>query len=126
MNSRYLAFAVFGLLAILLFLTWSYEKGSDSYVCRAWGSFLTASGEQWSRGSGMGGGMHAMHDRHMGGYGFRGFGLAFWVLVAVFIYLLFNRRRKKSSAVEHLNARLARGEITPEEYLEAKRLLEER
>lgn len=116
MNSKRLAFVVFGLLGVLALLTWYYERGSAPGTCNFRGGLIPGAG-----------GQHAgsMQEMHMGGYGFRGFGLAFWVLVAAFIYLLFDTK-KKSSAVEELNARLARGEITRQEYLKAKRLLEER
>ncbi|NOZ58917.1 MAG: SHOCT domain-containing protein [Euryarchaeota archaeon] len=114
---RRLTLLTFGLLLLLLLLTWHYERGSAFLLCRAWGDFLTGA---W------GGGMAEMHMRHMGGYGFRGFGLAFWALVLAFLYLLLSDRRRSTAAIDELNARLARGEITREEYLEVRRLLEER
>lgn len=117
--SRYVAYAAFGLLTLLLLLTWHYESGSTSGVCRAWGSFITGSAP-W------GGSMGQMHMHNALGYGFRGFGLAFWVLVIVFLYLLLAGGKNRSSAINELNARFARGEITREEYKEAKRLLEEK
>jgi uncharacterized membrane protein len=120
--SRYIAYAAFGLLALLLLLTWHYESGGSALgVCRAWGSFLTGTAPWNAAGS-----MQEMHLRHMGGYGFRGFGLAFWVLVIAFLYLLLSGGERKPSAIDELNARFARGEITREEYEKAKRLLEEK
>ena len=105
---RYLSYAVFAILGFLLLLTLLYEAGAPWGVCQAWGSFIAP------------GSMMEMH-RRMFGYGFSGFGLAFWLLVLAFIYLLLAGGRKEESAMDILNRRLARGEITKEEYMEMKR-----
>ncbi len=112
---KILTYTVFGILGLLLLLTLLYESGSSFAPCQAWGSFITG-------GQGYGG-MHAMHG-YRGGFGFlgfRGFGLAFWVLVGLLIYLLLRDSGDNESAIEILNKRLARGEITREDYLKLKR-----
>ena len=107
---RYLGYAAFAVLAFLLLLTVMYEAGSSWSMCRAWGGLIAP------------GGMAEMHRRHVFGYGFTGFGLLFWVLVFAFIYLLLSGDRKEEeSAIDILNKRLARGEITKEEYMQLKR-----
>lgn len=58
----------------------------------------------------------------LGGLGFGGFGLLFWVLVAIFIYLLVKGKDdKKPTAVDILNKRFAKGEITREDYVRMKK-----
>jgi putative membrane protein len=107
---KYLSYIAFAILGFLLLLTILYETGSPWGVCQAWGSIIAP------------GSMAEMHRRHMFGYGFRGFGLLFWVLVFAFIYLLIaGDRKEEESAIDILNKRLARGEITKEEYMEMKR-----
>jgi putative membrane protein len=105
-----LSYIAFAILGFLLLLTLLYEAGVQWAPCMAWGSLIAP------------GGMAEMHRRHVFGYGFRGFGIAFWVLVLAFLYLLLaGREEKGESAIDILNRRLARGEITREEYLEMKR-----
>src|SRR3989304_4237636 len=63
----------------------------------------------------------------MGGGGYGGFGLLTLLLVAgvVLIVLAFTRREGRSDgALEILKQRLARGEITPEQYEELKKVLQ--
>ncbi len=105
---RYLGYVAFGILGFLLLLTAMYEAGSSWSMCQAWGSFIAP------------GGMAGMH-RHMFGYGFTGFGLLFWLLVLAFIYLLLSGGRREESAIDILNKRLAKGEITREEYIKLKK-----
>ena len=55
-----------------------------------------------------------------------GIGVLFWVAVAALLYYaLAGREEKEKSALEVLKQRYARGEITREEYLRARELLEE-
>ncbi|NOZ59996.1 MAG: SHOCT domain-containing protein [Euryarchaeota archaeon] len=101
---RYLGYITFAVLGFLLLLTVLYETGHPWGLCQAWG------------------GMMEMHRRYAFGYGFSIFGIAFWVLVLAFLYLLLTgREEREESAIDILNRRLARGEITREEYLEMKR-----
>jgi putative membrane protein len=62
---------------------------------------------------------------HMGYMG--GFGLIFWIILAVVIYMLLKQNNKKydkpDSALDILNNRFARGEISKEEYLSIKETL---
>ncbi|MDN5363132.1 MAG: Short C-terminal domain [Eubacteriales bacterium] len=70
------------------------------------------------------------------GPGFKYMGVAmlvsglFWILLLVVLVLLVRKlyqgqRDGKKQALTILQERLARGEITPEEYLERKKVLEE-
>ena len=64
----------------------------------------------------------------MGGGGYGGFGLLTLLLLVagvVLIVLAFTRREGRSDgALEILKQRLARGEITPEQYEELKKVLQ--
>ncbi len=107
---RLVSYLVFGILAVLLVLTFMYESGSNFAPCVAWGSFI-------------GGGMHGMHGY---GFGFPLRGLIFWILLALLIYLLIDKRESKEDAIDILNRRLARGEITKEEYIALKREIQKK
>ncbi len=103
MKKQYVVYVVFGVLALLLLLTLGYERGSGFFGCRYWGGM-----------------MHGMMHGH--GFGF-GFGWIIWlILVVIFIYLLvsFKEEPKKEDAIDILNKRFARGEITKEEYISMK------
>ncbi len=108
------AAGVFGLLLLLLLLTWHYESGSSWGVCKVWGGLLTG---------GPANAMASMHMRPTGVFGFRG--VVLLLLVFLFLYLLFSGRSRGPSAIDDLNARFARGEVSREEYEEAKKLIEE-
>lgn len=65
------------------------------------------------------------------GYGFMGMHFIWWIIWLVFIFWIFftpwnipGERRKKESPLEILQRRLASGEITKEQFLELKKLLE--
>ncbi|HDL14698.1 MAG TPA: SHOCT domain-containing protein [Euryarchaeota archaeon] len=63
-----------------------------------------------------------MHYAGSSGFlGFRDFGLAFWILVALLVYILISNSRDDEEAIEILNKRFARGEISREEYMMLKR-----
>lgn len=114
MKKDYWVYLAFGVLAVLLFITFGYESGSTWAPCRYWGAMM--------------GGGYGMH-RHMGGFGFWGFGLLFWVLVILFVYLLVSGRdsfKSGGDAIDILNKRFAKGEITKEEYTKIKNELLEK
>ena len=102
---KHLGYITFAVLGFLLLLTLLYESGYPFALCQAWGGM--------------------MHRPYAMGYGF--FGIFFLLLVLAFLYLLLaGREEKEGSAIDILNRRLARGEITREEYLEMKREILER
>ncbi|MFQ6050815.1 MAG: SHOCT domain-containing protein [Candidatus Hydrothermarchaeota archaeon] len=100
MKKQYMAYIVFGVLILLLLLTVGYERGSAFFGCRYWGGM-----------------MHGM----MYGHGF-GFGWIIWlILLVIFIYLVLSfKEEPKEDAIDILNKRFARGEITKEEYISMK------
>jgi len=66
----------------------------------------------------------------MGHYGFGMFGFGFWILIIILIIIIlpilrnnFTPITKEENALEILKKRLAKGEITPEEYDELKKKL---
>lgn len=100
----------FGIILVVLAVTFVY--GDDTYwgPCRGWGS---------SPRQGMP--HHRMHgEQEFFGIGFHGFGLLFWVLVAFFVVLVFLNRTKREGAIDILNKRYARGELSREEYTNMK------
>jgi uncharacterized membrane protein len=110
---------LYGAIAVVILLVFL-----ELYIQVRW--FLTPSMDAGMGHMGMmgGGGMRAM-----GGLGFHGFGLSFWVLVVLFLLLLYTSHRGgrgEEDPIEILNRRFALGEITREEYLERKVILEER
>lgn len=107
-----LSYFVFAVLGTLLILTLLYESGSSFPACQAWGSFI----------SGWGMGHHGMMRR---GPGFNYSLLIFLLMVFLLAYLLL-REDGEEKPIQVLNRRLARGEVSPEEYKRIKReLLEE-
>jgi|Deesub1362A_J573_1020465.scaffolds.fasta_scaffold00151_22 putative membrane protein len=109
---NYWAYIIFGFLAVILVLTYGYESGYRAAPYRYWGGMMHHSG------------VGMMHGPMMGGYGFGGFGLLFWILVVVFVVLILkwgkSEERIKETPIDILNKRFARGEITKEEYLRIK------
>ena len=99
-------YTLIGVLGTFLVLTFGYESGYRDAPYQAWGGM-------------MGQGGIGMHAPMMGGFGFGGFGLLFWILVAVFLYTLFSGSDAKGSyetPMDILNKRFAKGDITREEY----------
>ena len=69
---------------------------------------------------------------HYDGFHFWGMHLIWWFIWIVLLIWIFatpynvpGQRRKRDSALDILRKRFAAGEITKEEYLENKRILEE-
>ncbi|GBE53876.1 hypothetical protein BMS3Bbin15_00022 [archaeon BMS3Bbin15] len=107
---KILSYIIFATLGILFILTLFYDSGSNFAPCQAWGSFM------------LGGQSYGMHYAGSSGFlGFRDFGLAFWILVALLVYILISNSRDDEEAIEILNKRFARGEISREEYMMLKR-----
>jgi len=104
---RALSYGVFAILGFLLILTILYEGGSSFGPCQAWGNFI-------------GGGHGGMHH---GGQGWGLSFIAFWALVFILLYLLL--RGEEEDSLEVLNKRLARGEISTEEYNRIKKEIRE-
>jgi putative membrane protein len=101
----------FGFILLLLAVTFVYQGGSLWGPCRYEGSEMMGPG---------------MHHRGTGffGLGFHGFGLLFWLLVILFLVVVFSNGKKEESAIDILNKRYVRGEISKEEYLQVKREIE--
>jgi putative membrane protein len=106
----------FGFILLLLGVSFVYQGGSLWGPCR-----MSGYGDQAVMGSGM-------HRGGAGffGLGFHGFGLLFWLLVVFFIVLVFTNGRRGEGAMDILNKRYARGEISREEYLRMKDEMEEK
>lgn len=101
----------FGIILVLLVVTFVY--GDDSYwgPCRGWGS-----------SPGRGTPHHGMQRGHeFFGIGFYGFGVLFWILVVFFILLVFLNSAKRDEAIDILNKRYAQGELSREEYNKMKK-----
>jgi putative membrane protein len=65
------------------------------------------------------------------GYNFLGMHYIWWIIWMIFIFWIFfipysipGERRKKDSPLDILKKRFASGEITKEQYLEHKKILE--
>ena len=104
MKREYMFYLVFGLLAVLLLLTFGYESGLTAAPYRYWG--------------GMMGGMMQMHHPYMAW----GVPPAFWIfliLLVVFVYFLLEERKEpREDALSLLEKRYICGEIKREEYLQ--------
>ncbi len=105
MKREYMVYLVFGLLVVLLLLTFGYESGSTAAPYRYWG--------------GMMGGMMQMHHPQMAW----GTPPTFWIfliLIVVFVYFLLEEGREpeREEALSLLEKRYIRGEIKREEYLQ--------
>jgi putative membrane protein len=108
---KYLLYGAFALLVLFLLLTFGYEMGYGGAPYQYWGGMMHQGG--------MG-----MHGQMMGGYGFGGFGLLFWVLVVLFIFVLLGGRETgevRETPIDILNRRFARGEISRDEYNQTKK-----
>ncbi len=104
MKREHAVYIGFGIILIVLVATFIYNGGSLWGPCRGTG---------W-------GAHHGMHrGRDFFGPGFYGFGVLFWILVAFFIIIVF-LKDKREDALDILNRRYARGEISADEYREKK------
>ena len=110
MRKEHWLYIGFGIILALLVFTFVYDDDSLWGPCRGWGRDTQERHH----------GMHHRGDEYFG-IGFYGFGLLFWILVVFFIVLVFfNSRTKKEEALDILDKRYARGDLSQEEYTRMK------
>lgn len=96
----------FGAILTLLAVTYVYQGGS------LWGPCMGGYGGMMGSGMRTGAGFF--------GLGFHGFGFLFWILVIFFLFLLLSKKDEDKSAIDILNKRFAKGEMSREEYQRTK------